>query len=131
MENKILLDYIVAEQEKRMKVSKVQGNEVELTDPQKPGVKTTIDTSKVDVDVDKQTNAVNIKTKAKNGMQVKPVMRPGQQVSMEDLDDEARNFVDYIQDQGYKIDSMGAGMKGINIQYTTRDGETHQVHIKR
>ena len=130
MENKILLDYIVAEQEKRMKVSKVQGNEVELTDPQKPGVKTTIDTSKVDVDVDKQTNAVNIKTKAKNGMQVKPVMRPGQQVSMEDLDDEARNFVDYIQDQGYKIDSMGAGMKGINIQYTTRDGETHQVHFK-
>jgi hypothetical protein len=49
---------------------------------------------------------------------------------MEDLDDEARNFVDYIQDQGYKIDSMGAGVKGITIQYTTRDGNTHTVDFK-
>jgi predicted transcriptional regulator len=43
MENKILLDYITKEQEKRMKVSKVMGKEVELTDPNNPGVKTTIE----------------------------------------------------------------------------------------
>ena len=47
MENKILLDYIGQEQQKRMKVSKVQGDKVELSDPLNPGVTTTIDTKKL------------------------------------------------------------------------------------
>ena len=131
MENKILLDYIVAEQEKRMRVTKVQGNEVELSDPKAPGVKTTVDTDKVDVDVDKTTKAVSIKPKSKDPMMRKTVMRPGQQVSMdEDLDDEARNFVDYTQDQGYKIISQGGGPKGYSIEYQDREGEVHQVMFK-
>ena len=64
-------------------------------------------------------------------MMRKTVMRPGQQVSMgEDLDDEARNFVDYTQDQGYKIISQGGGPKGYSIEYQDREGEVHQVMFK-
>ena len=48
----------------------------------------------------------------------------------EDLDDEARNFVDYIQDQGYKILSQGAGPRGISIEYQDREGGVHQVDFK-
>jgi len=48
----------------------------------------------------------------------------------EDLDDEARNFIDYIQDQGYKILSQGAGPKGISIEYQDREGGVHQVDFK-
>ena len=128
MENKVLLDYITKEQEKRMKVSKVQGDNVEIEDPDNPGMKTTIDTKKVDLDQDEQGN---IKVDKKTNNPAKKVqVKPGQQISMEDLDDEARNFVDYIQDQGYKIVSQGAGPKGISIEYQDRDGNTHQVDFK-
>ena len=48
----------------------------------------------------------------------------------EDLDDEARNFIDYIQDQGYKILSQGAGPRGISIEYQDREGGVHQVDFK-
>jgi len=48
----------------------------------------------------------------------------------EDLDDEARNFVDYIQDQGYKILSQGAGPRGISIEYQDREGGVHRVDFK-
>lgn len=131
LENKILLDYILKEQETRLKVNRVQGKEVELTDPNKPGVKTTVNTDQVDVNVDKQTKQVSIKPKDLS--KKNPTMnnlKPGQQVSMEDLDDEARNFIDYIQDQGYKIISQGAGPKGISIEYQDRDGGVHQVDFK-
>ena len=130
MENKVLLDFIIKEQEARLKVDKVMGKEVELTDPQKPGVKTTVNTDEVDVDTDEQ-GKIKIKSKSNNTQQqLNKQLKPGQQVSMEDLDDEARNFVDYIQDQGYKIVSQGAGPRGISIEYTDRDGNTHQVDFK-
>jgi len=48
----------------------------------------------------------------------------------EDLDDEARNFIDYIQDQGYKILSQGAGPRGISIVYQDREGGKHSVDFK-
>ena len=127
MENKLLFDAIVKEQE--MRIKKVQGDEIEIEDPAKPGVTTKVDTKEVDVETD---NAGNVEIKAKNNSNnnVKQNVKVGQKVTMEDLDDEARNFVDYIQNQGYKIDSMGAGVKGISIQYTTRDGDTHHVDFK-
>ena len=127
MENKLLFDAIVKEQE--MRIKKVQGDEIEIEDPAKPGVTTKVDTKEVDVEAD---NAGNVEIKAKNNSNnnVKQNVKVGQKVTMEDLDDEARNFVDYIQNQGYKIDSMGAGVKGISIQYTTRDGDTHHVDFK-
>ena len=127
MDNKLLFDAIVKEQE--MRIKKVQGDEIEIEDPAKPGVTTKVDTKEVDVETD---NAGNVEIKAKNNSNnnVKQNVKVGQKVTMEDLDDEARNFVDYIQNQGYKIDSMGAGVKGISIQYTTRDGDTHNVDFK-
>tara|TARA_B100001057_G_scaffold234464_2_gene234832 strand:- start:10397 stop:11869 length:1473 start_codon:yes stop_codon:yes gene_type:complete len=127
MENKLLFDAIVKEQE--MRIKKVQGDEIEIEDPAKPGVTTKVDTKEVDVDTDNAGN-VEIKSKKDSNNNVKQNVKVGQKVTMEDLDDEARNFVDYIQDQGYKIDSMGAGVKGISIQYTTRDGDTHNVDFK-
>ncbi len=127
LENKLLHDAIVKEQE--MRVKRVQGDEIEIEDPKKPGVTTKIDTKQVDVDQDQQGN-VEIKAKNNSNNNTKQSVKVGQKVTMEDLDDEARNFVDYIQDQGYKIDSMGAGVRGITIQYTTRDGDTHTVDFK-
>jgi len=127
MENKLLFDAIVKEQE--MRIKKVQGDEIEIEDPAKPGVTTKVDTKEVDIDTDAQGN-VEVKAKDSNKQNKAPQIKVGQKVTMEDLDDEARNFVDYIQDQGYKIDSMGAGVKGITIQYTTRDGNTHTVDFK-
>jgi hypothetical protein len=127
MENKLLFDAIVKEQE--MRIKKVQGDEIEIEDPAKPGVTTKVDTKEVDIDTDAQGN-VEVKAKDTNKQNKAPQIKVGQKVTMEDLDDEARNFVDYIQDQGYKIDSMGAGVKGITIQYTTRDGNTHTVDFK-
>ena len=127
MENKLLYDAIVKEQE--MRVKKVQGDEIEIEDPAKPGVTTKVDTKEVDIDTDAQGN-VEVKAKDTNKQNKAPQIKVGQKVTMEDLDDEARNFVDYIQNQGYKIDSMGAGVKGITIQYTTRDGNTHTVDFK-
>lgn len=128
MENKVLLDYITKEQEKRMKVSKVQGDNIEIEDPDNPGMKTTIDTKKVDLDQDQQGN---IKVDKKTNNPAKKVqVKPGQQISMEDLDDEARNFIDYTQDQGYKIISQGGGPKGYSIEYQDREGEVHQVMFK-
>ena len=127
MENKLLFDAIVKEQE--MRIKKVQGDEIEIEDPAKPGVTTKVDTKEVDIDTDAQGN-VEVKAKDSNKQNKAPQIKVGQKVTMEDLDDEARNFVDYIQDQGYKVDSMGAGVKGITIQYTTRDGSTHTVDFK-
>ena len=127
LENKLLHDAIVKEQE--MRVKRVQGDEIEIEDPKKPGVTTKIDTKQVDIDQDPQGN-VEIKAKNNSNNNTKQSVKVGQKVTMEDLDDEARNFVDYIQNQGYTMDSMGAGAKGITIQYTTRDGDTHTVDFK-
>ena len=127
LENKLLQDAIIKEQEARVK--SVQGDKIEIEDPAKPGVTTTVDTKEVDVDTDEQGN-VSVKDKKQNTQANTNQIKVGAKVNMEDLDDEARNFVDYIQDQGYKMDSMGAGPRGITIQYTTRDGDTHTVSFK-
>ena len=47
LENKLLLDAIIKEQE--MRVKKVQGDEIEIEDPAKPGVTTKVNTKEVDV----------------------------------------------------------------------------------
>jgi len=130
LENKLLHDAIVKEQETRMKVSKIQGDEIELQDPNKPGVKTVINKKDVDVDIDDQGNVkVDTQNKAKDA-QDKNKLKPGQQVSMEDLDQDAMDFIEWIQDKGYKITSQGAGPKGISIEYQDRDGNTHTVDFK-
>lgn len=127
LENKLLKDAIVKEQQARVKA--VQGDKIEIEDPEKPGVTTTVDTKEVDVDTDEQGN-VSVKDKKQNTQGNPNQIKVGAKVNMEDLDDEARNFVEYIQDQGYTMDSMGAGPKGVTIQYTTRDGDTHTVDFK-
>ena len=130
LENKLLADAIIKEQESRMKVSKVQGDEIEMTDPNKPGIKTVVNKKEVDVDVDDQGN-VKVDTQNKNkDAQDKNKLKPGQQVTVEDLDQEAMDFIEWIQDKGYKITSQGAGPKGISIEYQDRDGHTHQVNFK-
>ena len=128
LENKILLDYITKEQEKRMKVSKVMGKEVELTDPNNPGVKTTIDTSKVDVDKD-QTG--KLKIDKKQPMTQKPKLSLGQQISMEAMDDDVEQFMDYLSNKGYKILSQGGSANSVSIEYQDREGNTHTVDFKR
>jgi len=130
LENKLLADAIVKEQEARMKVSRVQGDEIELTDPNKPGVKTVINKKEVDVDVDDQGNVkVDTQNKMKD-VQDKSKLKPGQQVSMEDMDDDVKSFKDYLDSKGYKITSMGGSGKGISIEYQDRDGNTHTVDFK-
>ena len=130
LENKLLHDAIIKEQEARMKVSRVQGDEIELTDPNKPGVKTVVNKKDVDVDVDDQGNVkVDTQNKTKD-TQDKNKLKPGQQVSMEDMDDDAKEFMDYLSSKGYKILSQGGGPKGISIEYQDREGNTHQVDFK-
>lgn len=128
LENKLLLDAIIKEQE--MRVKKVQGDEIEIEDPAKPGITTKVNTKEVDVDTDDQGN-VEVKAKDPNKQPSKQNLKVGQKVSMaEDLDQEAMDFIEWIQDKGYKITSQGAGPKGISIEYQDRDGNTHQVNFK-
>lgn len=130
LENKMLHDFIIKEQEKRLKIDKVTGKEVELSDPENPGVKTTIDTSKVDIDKD-ATGQIKIdqKNKTKDQLQ-KSRLFPGQTIKMEDLDQDAKDFIDYIQNKGYKIISQGGGPRGISIEYQDRQGNNYQVEFK-
>jgi len=128
MENKILLDYINKEQEKRFKVARVQGDKIELSDPKKPGVTTTVDTKTVDMDIDDKGNTT-LKPKTNNQLN-KPKVKIGQQVSMEDMDDDAKEFMNYLDSKGYTITSQGAGPNGISIEYKDRDGKTHTVNFK-
>ena len=129
MENKVLLDYIIKEQEKRMTVSKVSGNEVELTDPQNPGIKTTIDTSKVDVDKD-STGQMKIDQKKKDQFS-QTKLNPGQTVKMEDMDDDVKSFMDYLDSKGYKVISQGGSANSVSIEYQDREGNSHTVDFKR
>lgn len=127
MENKVLLDYIGKEQEKRMKVNKVQGNKIELSDPANPGVTTTLDTDKVDLDTDdKGQTTIDKKTNQQQQMD-KNKVKVGQMIKMEDMDDDAKEFVDHLTSKGYKILSQGGGPNGISIEYQDREGNTHQV----
>ena len=130
MENKILLDYITKEQEKRLKVSKVMGDKVELDDPENPGMKTTIDTKQMDIDTDDQGNLKLDKKDQKTTQQQKQKLSPGQEIKVEDMDDDAKDFVDYLSSKGYKILSQGGGPKGISIEYQDREGNRHTVDFK-
>jgi len=60
------------------KIKKVAGNKIDIEDPDKPGVTTTVDTDKVDIDTDDQGN-IEVKDKSnKPGM--KRQLRPGASV---------------------------------------------------
>ena len=131
LENKLLADAIIKEQEQRLKVSKVQGDEVELSDPNKPGVKTVINKKEVDVDIDDQGNVkVDTQNKAK-AAQEKNKLQPGQQVSMEDMDDDVKSFMDYLNSKGYKVISQGGSANSVSIEYQDREGNSHTVDFKR
>lgn len=130
MENKILLDYITKEQEKRLKVSKVMGDKVELDDPENPGMKTTIDTKQMDIDTDDQGNLKLDKKDQKTTQQQKQKLSPGQEIKVEDMDDDAKAFMDHLSSKGYKILSQGGGPNSISIEYQDREGNTHVVDFK-
>ena len=60
------------------KVKRVAGNKIDIEDPEKPGVTTTVDTDQVDIDTDEQGN-IEVKDKTnKPGMQRQ--LRPGASV---------------------------------------------------
>ena len=60
------------------KVKRVAGNKIDIEDPEKPGVTTTVDTDQVDIDTDEQGN-IEVKDKTnKTGM--KRQLRPGASV---------------------------------------------------
>ena len=130
VENKVLLDYITKEQEKRMKISRVQGDKVELSDPENPGITTTIDTKKMDLDTDEKGQLKVDKKDQKSMQQQKTKMIPGQTVRMEDMDDDAKAFMDHLSSKGYKILSQGGGPNSISIEYQDREGNTHVVDFK-
>ena len=131
LENKLLLDAIIKEQETRMKVSKVQGDEIELQDPNKPGVKTVVNKKEVDVDIDDQGNIkVDTQNKAKDAQQ-KNKLQPGQQVSMEDMDKDVEMFKKYLESQNYRIISMGGNANAVSFTYADEQGEEHTVEFKK
>ena len=109
LENKLLQDAIIKEQE--MRVKRVQGDKIEIEDPQKPGVTTTIDTKEVDVDTDTAGN-VEVKTKNGNAQDSKPAVKVGQKVTMpEDMDKDVEMFKKYLESQNYKILGMGGSAR--------------------
>ena len=60
------------------KIKKVAGNKIDIEDPDKPGVTTTVDTDKVDIDTDDKGD-IEVKDKTnKTGM--KRELRPGASV---------------------------------------------------
>jgi len=129
MENKLLYDAIVKEQE--MRVKKVQGDEIEIEDPAKPGVTTKVDTKEVDVDTDAQGN-VQVKAKDPNKQNKEPQIKVGAKVSMgEDMDKDVEMFKNYLESQNYKILGMGGGPKGVTFTYADEQGEEHTVSFKK
>jgi hypothetical protein len=128
LENKLLHDAIVKEQE--MRVKKVQGDEIEIEDPKKPGITTKIDTKEVDVDTDEQGN-VAVKPKDLNKAKPTQSVKVGQKVSMgEDMDDDVKSFMDYLDSKGYKVISQGGSANSVSIEYQDREGNTHTVDFK-
>jgi len=64
------------------KVTKVAGTKVTVTDPKKPGIETTIDTSKMDIDNTDKTNTVLKPKKPGAGNKPGGGIRPGQEISI-------------------------------------------------
>ena len=130
LENKLLADAIIKEQEQRLKVSKVQGDEIELTDPNKPGVKTVVNKKEVDVDQDNNEIKIDTKNKMKDQQQAAK-LQPGQTVKMEDMDDDVKSFMYYLDSKGYKVISQGGSANSVSIEYQDREGNSHTVDFKR
>ena len=89
LSDKLLLDAIIKEQESRVK--RVQGDKIEIEDPEKPGVTTTIDSDEVDFDTDDAGN-ITIQSK-KNGNDKKSMPKVGAKVSMPEEDGDIEDVV--------------------------------------
>ena len=89
LSDKLLLDAIIKEQESRVK--RVQGDKIEIEDPEKPGVTTTIDSDEVDFDTDDAGN-ITIQSK-KNGNDKKAMPKVGAKVSMPEEDGDIEDVV--------------------------------------
>lgn len=89
LSDKLLLDAIIKEQESRVK--RVQGDKIEIEDPEKPGVTTTIDSDEVDFDTDDAGN-ITIQSK-KNGNDKKAMPKVGAKVSMPEEDGDMEDVV--------------------------------------
>ncbi len=61
------------------KIKKVAGNKIDIEDPDKPGVTTTVDTDKVDIDTDDKGD-IEIKNKETDKPGMKRQLRPGASV---------------------------------------------------
>ncbi len=123
LNDKLLLDAIVKEQEARVK--KVMGNKIEIEDPAKPGVTTTIDTDEVDVDTDEMGN-VEVKTKS-NGDAMKPKVKMGDKVKMPE---EEGDMEDVVAPEFKKlVHDMQAGMSKNELEkkYPKRKQEIEQL----
>jgi|TARA_Y100000310_G_scaffold236961_1_gene240220 hypothetical protein len=67
----------------QMKITKKQGKEIELDDPDNPGVRTVVDLDQVDVDTD-DPNDTKIKPRKKlTPSQAPKELRPGQKVTID------------------------------------------------
>ena len=124
LNDKLLLDAIVKEQEARVK--RVMGNKIEIEDPAKPGVMTTIDTDEVDVDTDEQGN-VEVKSKT-NGATKKPSVKMGAKVSMAQEDE--GDMEDVVAPEFKKlVHDMQSGMSKEELEkkYPNRKNEIEQL----
>ena len=89
LSDKLLLDAILKEQESRVK--RVQGDKIEIEDPEKPGVTTTIDSDEVDFDTDDAGN-ITIQSKT-NGGNKKTMPKIGAKVSMPEEEGDVEDVV--------------------------------------
>ena len=89
LSDKLLLDAIIKEQESRVK--RVQGDKIEIEDPEKPGVTTTIDSAEVDFDTDDDGN-ITIQSKT-NGGNKKTMPKIGAKVSMPEEEGDVEDVV--------------------------------------
>lgn len=125
LNDKLLLDAIVKEQEARVK--SVMGNKIEIEDPDKPGMTTTIDTDEVDVDTDAQGN-VEVKTKTNGNTPAKPNVKMGAKVKMAQEDD--GDMEDVVAPEFKKlVHDMQSGMSKDELEkkYPKRKQEIEQL----
>ncbi len=125
LNDKLLLDAIVKEQESRVK--RVQGDKIEIEDPDKPGVTTTIDSDEVDLDTDEQGN-ITIQAKDKNPEQKKKEMpKVGAKVTMPE---EEGDMEDVVAPEFKKlVHDMQSGMSKDELEkkYPKRKKEIEQL----
>ena len=126
LNDKLVLDAIVKEQEARVK--RVMGNKIEIEDPAKPGMTTTIDTDEVDVDTDEQGNvAVKPKANGTNGT-AKPSVKMGAKVTMAQEDE--GDVEDVVAPEFKKlVHDMQSGMSKDELEkkYPNRKNEIEQL----